>query len=101
MTGVKEDLSQKPKYRRTAQRMYEILKYEHGYMGSYGSVARCIRELKPRLKLEAPEVYIPLSYSAGEAFQFDWADVVAYIGNELVTFQLAVMTLCHSRRFYT
>ncbi len=98
---LKEDLSQKPKYRRTAWRMYEILKYEHGYTGSYGSVARCIRELKPKLKLEEAEVYIPLSYAAGEAFQFDWADVVAYIGKEPVTFQLAVMTLCHSRRFYT
>mgnify|MGYP000588513563 CR=1 FL=1 len=97
---LKEDLNQKPKYRRTAWRMYEILKYEHRYGGSYGSVARCIRELRSKLKLKKQEVFIPLSYSAGEAFQFDWAEAIAYIGEEKVTLQLAIVTLCHSRRFY-
>ncbi len=99
-TWLKEDLREKPKCRRTAQRMHEILKYEHGYTGSYGSVARCIRELKPRIARGTPEVYIPLSYSGGDAFQFDWGEVQAYVGGQLVTLQLAVVTLCHSRRFY-
>ena len=99
-TWLKEDLLQKPKYRRTAWRMYEILKYEYGYQGSYESVAKCVKELRDRIRVKSREVYIPLSYSAGEAFQFDWADVLAYIGDELVTFQLAVATLCYSRRFY-
>ena len=97
---LEEDLSQKPKYRRTAWRMYEILKYEHGYKGSYESVAKYVKEIKPRIKPGSREVYIPLSYSPGEAFQFDWGDVLAYIGDELVTLQLSVTTLCHSRRFY-
>ena len=97
---LKEDLSQKPKYRRTAWRMHEILKYEHGYKGSYESVAKYVKEIKPRIKPESREVYIPLLYSPGEAFQFDWGDVLVYIGDELMTLQLAVMTLCHSRRFY-
>ena len=99
-TWLKEDLNQKSKYRRTAWRMHEILKYEHGYTGSYRSIAKCVEELNPKIKSKNQEVFIPLSYSAGEAFQFDWAEVAAYIGKDLVTFQLAVITLCHSRRFY-
>jgi len=95
-----EDLSQKPKYRRTAWRMYEILKYGHGYAGSYGTVAGCVKDLKLKIKIKAREAYIPLFFSKGEAFQFDWGDVVAYIGDKLLTLQLAVVTLCHSRRFY-
>ena len=80
--------------------MYEILKYEHGYSGSYGSVAKCVRELKFKVKVKQREVYIPLTYGAGEAFQFDWADMQVYIGDELLSVQLALVTLCHSQRFY-
>ena len=97
---LREDLDQKPKYRRTAWRMYEILKYEHGYSGGYGSVAKCVRELKFKVKAKQREVYIPLTYGPGEAFQFDWADMQVYIGDELVSVQLALVTLCHSRRCY-
>ena len=95
-----EDLSQKPKYRRTAWRMYEILKYEHSYTGSYGTVAGCVKNLKLKLKAKTREAYIPLFFSKAEAFQFDWGDVVAYIGDKLLTLQLAVVTLCYSRHFY-
>lgn len=43
---IKEDQSQPRKYRRTAWRMYEILKYEHDYTGSYASIAGCVRKIK-------------------------------------------------------
>src|SRR5690606_14463899 len=35
---IKEDLTKKKKYRRTAKRMYEILKEEYGFTGSDRSV---------------------------------------------------------------
>ena len=97
---LREDLTQKRKYRRTAWRMYELLKYEHGYRGSYESIARCVKALRPTIGAKAREVYIPLSFGPGEAFQFDWGEMLAYLDDVLVTLQMAVVTLCHSRRFY-
>jgi transposase len=89
---LEEDSSKPKKYRRTAWRMYEILKYEHGYDGSYESVAGCVRKAKKSLKLNKPKAYIPLSFSPGDAFQFDWGEIMVYIGKDLVTLQLAVIT---------
>lgn len=97
---LKEDLGQKRKYRRSARRIYEILKYEHGYRGSYRSVAKYVKEVKPKIRTQPAEVYIPLWYSPGDAFQFDWGEVIAYIADELLRLQLAIVTLCYSRRFY-
>ncbi len=97
---LREDLGVKKKYRRRATRIYELLKVEHGYTGSYESIARCVKDIKPRIKPEKVEVYIPLSFEPAEAFQFDWGEVWAFIGKPLVKLQLAVMILCHSRHFY-
>jgi len=44
-----EDQQVGRKYRRSARRMYDILKQEHGYEGSYESVARHVRELRKEL----------------------------------------------------
>ena len=38
---VLEDRSKKKKHQRTAWRVYDILKEEHGFSGSYESKARC------------------------------------------------------------
>lgn len=80
--------------------MYKILKYEHGYSGSYGTIVGCVKNPKLKLKAKTREAYIPLFFSQAEAFRFDWGDVVVCIGNKLVTLQLAVVTLGHSRRFH-
>lgn len=97
---LEEDRAIKRKQQRTAFRMYDILKSEHGYTGSYESIARCVRELKGEITLENKEAYIPLSFGAGEAFQFDWGEAKAYIRKELVNVNVAVTQLCHSRHFY-
>lgn len=97
---VKEDLGKKKKQRRTAARIYDILKSEHGYTGSYVGIAKCVQELKAAPDNKASEVYIPLIYSPGEAFQFDWGEVEVYINGELTTVQIAVINLCYSRHFY-
>lgn len=97
---IKEDLQKKKKHRRTAWRMYEILRAEYGYGGSYESIARCVREIKQKVIKEDKEVFIPLVFEPGEAFQFDWGEVQAYILGKLLTLQLGVVELCHSRHFY-
>ena len=95
-----EDKSKKKKKRRTAIRMYEILKKDYGYKGSYESIKKCVRQLKKSINLVKKEAYIPLAFDPGEAFQFDWGEVEAYINNELIKLNLAVVVLCYSRYFY-
>lgn len=97
---VVEDSVKKKKERRTAWRIYDILKAQHKFDGSYESVARIVRDVKQKLGQGRKEAFIPLYFSAGEAFQFDWSDVHAYINRELYTLQMAAVILCHSRKFY-
>lgn len=99
-TWVSEDQDVRRKQRRKALRMYEILKDAHGYKGSYETVARCYRQAKQNLNSQQAEAYIPLEFGPGEAYQFDWSPILAYIGGELVELQLGVTTLCHSRYFF-
>ena len=79
---VREDQGLKRKQRRSAQRIYDILSAEHGYEGSYESIAKCVRDAKQELMLTNKEAYIPLIYYAGDAFQFDWGEMPVYIGGK-------------------
>lgn len=97
---VTEDQLVKKKNRRTANRMYDILTNELEYEASYRTVARAVQEAKEKLKIESKEAYIPLEFEPGDAFQFDWGEVTAYIGKQLVVLQLGVVELCYSRYFY-
>ena len=97
---LQEDLQLKKKQRRTARRMHEILVTEYQYPGSYRSVARCLREIKSQMGQRSMEAFIPLYFSPGEVFQFDWGEVAAYIGGVYMVLQLAVIQLAHSRVFF-
>ncbi|MEQ1529369.1 MAG: IS21 family transposase, partial [Methylococcales bacterium] len=44
--------------------------------------------------------YIPLQFSPGEAFQFDWSEDWAVIAGERVKLQIAHFKLSHSRAFF-
>jgi transposase len=97
---LKDNQSVKKKNRLTARRMETLLIAQDNYAGSYESVAKCVRDVSVELGLEKQEVYIPLYFGPGEAFQFDWGEVDAYIDGKLVTLQLAVLELCYSRRVF-
>lgn len=87
-----------PKRRLTAVRLYEHLQ-QQGYEGGYDSVRKhvCIWR---RTKGKVPtETYIPLSFAAGEAYQFDWSHEVAVINGETRKIKVAHIRLCHSRKF--
>ena len=56
--------------RRTAQRMYEALSLE-GYSGSVDTVRSYMRTFERRHQPIAT-AFIPQSFAAGEAYQFDW-----------------------------
>jgi len=97
---IKEDSDKRRKQRRTATRIYAILRDEHGYTGSYESIAKCVQEIREELNLSSKESYIPLSYGPGEAFQFDWGEVMVYISGKLVKVYIGIVVLCHSRHFF-
>lgn len=97
---LKEDSEKRRKQRRTATRIYAILRDEYGYIGSYESIAKYVQEIRLELNLSGKESYIPLIYGPGEAFQFDWGEVLVYIAKQLLKVYIGVVVLCHSRHFY-
>ena len=98
---VKQDSLEGRKYRRTAKRMYNVLRSDkYGYGGSYASVLRCFQEARERINKNPAEVFIPLDFGPGQASQFDWGEVKAVIGGQLTTLNLGAMQLCKSRKSY-
>ena len=84
-----------PSKRRTMLSFYEELQGQ-GYQGSYSSVRRYAGKWKGK-RGSLAEVYIPLMFGQGEAFQFDWSSEDVEIGGELVRVGIAHFRLCHSR----
>ena len=68
-----EDQSQPRKQRHTSKRIYERLRDEHGYAGSYRTVCLTVSELRKKAK----PLFIPLAHPPGQAqFDFGFADAV-------------------------
>jgi transposase len=75
-----------------------------GYQGSYGRVAAFARAWKEERRREQQTIgrgaFVPLVFQPGEAFQFDWSEDWAIIGNERLKLQVAHFKLSHSRAFF-
>jgi len=84
-----------PKRRRTVLSLYEELQ-GHGYQGSYSSVRRYADKWKAE-RISLSKVYVPLTFSKGEAFQFDWSEEEVEIGGAVLSVGVAHFRLCHSR----
>jgi len=94
---IKHDSLEGKKYRRTAKRMYnELGSGKYGYSGSYSSVLRCFNEVKEKVNKDPAEVFIPLDFGRGAAAQFDWGEVKAVIGGQLICTAVTV-TAVHIR----
>ena len=74
-----------------------------GYQGSYSRVATFARQWKADLHIHNQTsgrgTFVPLSFEPGEAFQFDWSEDWAVIGNERTKLQIAHTKLSYSRAF--
>ena len=81
--------------RRTMLSLYEELQGQ-GYPGSYSSVRRYAGKWRGE-RASLSEVYIPLSFGRGEAFQFDWSSEEIEIGGTVMQVGVAHFRLCHSR----
>jgi len=88
------------KFRRTAQILFEELQ-ARGYQGGYDSVRRYVQSWRRKKRSKPSQVYIPLIFDPGEAFQFDWSHEKIELKGAPATVKVAHLRLCHSRFFLT
>lgn len=90
------------KQRRRVKALYRDL-VKLGYTGSYDRVAAFARTWRQAQqesdRTSARGTFIPLSFAAGDAFQFDWSEDWAVVGGSRIKLQVAHFKLSHSRAF--
>ena len=89
------------KQRRNLRQLYGDL-VALGYRGSYDRVAafaRVWREQQAEATRAKRGTYVPLVFAPGEAFQFDWSEDWAVVGQERQKLSVAHFKLSHSRAF--
>ena len=95
-----EDNQKRSKKRRLrVRRLFEILSGE-GYTGSYDSVQRYAKKWLFAYRPSAGQVFIPLEFPPGDAYQFDWSHEQVILAGKLQAVKVAHIRLCHSRKFY-
>jgi transposase len=85
--------------RLTLVRLYEELR-SLGFDGSYDAVRRYAKSWRQERGAVTAETYVPLSFAAGEAYQFDWSHEIVLINGVTVTVKVAHVRLCHSRMLF-
>ena len=100
LQALEADARRPRKERRTALRLHAQLQAQ-GFAGSYCRVTEFIRAWRAKAgAVTARSAYVPLTFSWGEAFQFDWSEEGLVIGGIWRKVQLAHMKLCASRAFW-
>lgn len=91
------------KQRRSVKQLFHDL-VGLGYTGSYDRVAAFARQWREERRqaqgMPGSRTYVPLQFSPGEAFQFDWSEDYALIGGRSTKLQVAHFKLSHSRAYY-
>lgn len=86
--------------RRTSRRLFEGLQ-EQGYHGAYDSVQRHVKIWKAnRQHTKLTQAFVPLSFSPGDAAQFDWSYEHVVLDGVLQTIKLAHFRLAYSRQMF-
>jgi transposase len=85
--------------RLTLIRIFEELR-RLGYQGSYDAVRRYAKVWRRERGTALAEAYVPLSFAAGEAYQFDWSHEIVVMNGVTVTVKVAHVRLCHSRMLF-
>ena len=82
--------------RLTLIRIFEELR-GRGYEGGYDAVRRYARRWAKDRGTATAEVYVPLSFAPGEAYQFDWSHEIVLLSGVTVTVKVAHVRLAMSR----
>ncbi len=85
--------------RRTARRLFEALQLE-GYAGGEDTVRRYVSRWRKARSSQPPDVFVPLQFAPGEAYQFDWSHEQVVIDGLPQTVKVAHFRLSHSRRAF-
>jgi transposase len=99
VSWLKREARRPRKQRKTVKNLFQDL-VSLGYSGSYDRVASFARKWREEQKLiSSKQMYMPLEFALGEAFQFDWGENWAYINGYKTKLQVAHFKLSHSRAF--
>jgi transposase len=82
--------------RRNGKQMYRALQNE-GYEGGYDAVRRYVKAWKEEHKQTIQNAYVPLQFTKGEAFKFDFSEEDVEIGGVMKRVHVAQLRLCYSR----
>lgn len=84
----------------TLMRMFELLR-DSGYAGGYDAVRRHAAKWKAERSPQkvGGQVFIPLWFAPGEAYQFDWSHEIVVLAGVTTTVKVAHVRLCYSRMF--
>lgn len=97
--ALEADAHRPKRDRRTAFKLWQEI-CAQGFSGSYSRVTAFIRHWHGHAGQTASNAaYIPLTFSLGEAFQFDWSEEGLVIGGLYRRIQVAHLKLCASRAF--
>lgn len=94
---AEEKLSKKD--RSNGMKLFEQLQSK-GYTGAYDSIQRYIKAFKHNSHSSLSKAFIPLSFAAGEAYQFDWSEEKVELGGIIQTIKIAHFRLCYSRKSF-
>ena len=83
------------KQKHTAKRIYDRLTEELDFTGGESTIRRVVREMKEKM----PKVFVPLSFSPGEAAQVDWGTAIVYMAGEKKRFISFVCASVQAVRF--
>ena len=90
---VEEDAKKPKKKRRTATRMFQLLKEEHEYQGAESTLRVYVGKLRRKAK---HQVYVTLAYAPGETGQVDFGEADVTIAGRAVTAHLFLIWLGYS-----
>jgi transposase len=93
---LSDNESKAARERLTLIRVFEELR-GLGYAGGYDAIRRYAKAWRRERSAATAAAYVPLSFAAGEAYQFDWSHEIVVIGGVTTTVKVAHVRLCHSR----
>ena len=93
-----EDLKKKKKYRRTAKRIWELLKEEYNFRGSDRTVRAYVSKRKKELMETNDEAALPLEAKPGDA-QVDFGEAPFIDNGQIVEYPYLVMSFPNSNAF--